>query len=154
MNSQFQQELREAVLNALNHIELSGPYVIGWDNRSARILQVLLAEEVLSRDAVLDRLSQRLKEMGRFCFRQHQRGEYPDHTASPEAFAYALHHREFSRAEEVSIRFDHCMTITSFVDEYNFGDRLRERVFNKLTTERRLPMATADFGGVECLESH
>ena len=155
MNSAFQHNLKQAVLDALGSVELSGPHVMpfGWDNRSARILAVLLEEEVLQKQDVVDHIHPRLIELGRRCFEQYQRGEYPDHTISPEAFAYALHHREFSHKEERGIRFDHGETVASFINEYNKNDALPERIFQQLITEKQ-SMATLEYSGSECFESH
>ncbi len=134
--------LRSSVLNAIGCIQLAGGCntLFGWDNQSVRILKFLFDEEVLTEEDVRAQLDLKLKEIGRMSFEQHKRGEHPDHTTSPEAFAYALQHREFSRKEEKSIGFDHGETIPSFIDEYNENDLLRQKVFCRLLTERQEPL--------------
>lgn len=60
-------------------------------------------------------------KLGRKCFNQHKQGRYPDHTYSPEAFAYALHQHEFSSDEEMQIQFDHEESVLEFIQEYKGG---------------------------------
>lgn len=63
----------------------------------------------------------RLLTIGRKCYEEHLRGEYPDHTYSPEAFAYAIVNGEFTPREKKRIRFDHGETEDVFVRLYG-GD--------------------------------
>jgi len=95
---------------------------------------MLLEEGVVQEGEVLGRIGKHLQELGRFCFTQHRRhGTYPDHTISPEAFAYALEHGEFTDTEKASIRFDHGYTVATFIQSYGVTD-VREKILAALMT--------------------
>lgn len=83
-----------------------------------------------------------LKKVGRACYQDHREGAYPDHTASPQAFAYALKHGEFTPKEEQGIKFDG-ETKETFVDIR--AGNVEHFVIAQLTTERT-PIKVFDVG--------
>lgn len=149
MDAAFKKGLNSSVLLVINTIILSGEHVVSllWGNSSARILRLLIKENVVSADEIYSALHIRLKKLGRDCFEHHKRGEYPDHTLSPEALAYALVNDEFTDKEKFSIRFDG-ETLEEFVKLYTHGD-LRKKILDKLLTEKE-PIPPSDSDNHTC----
>lgn len=139
MDLHFRFALKRALMNKLDALVLHSTIInprllLGWDDSCARILKVFLEEGMVQEGEVLERIGKQLQELGRSCFVQHQRyGTYPDHTISPEAFAYALGHGEFTEEEKATIRFDHGETVPSFIQSYGDTD-VRERILAALMT--------------------
>jgi hypothetical protein len=150
-------ELQKALIEAINRITISERFVINWNGSDTGILNCFLQGKVVSKEKVLELLHNRLKIAGRECYKQHQSsGQYPDHTISPPAFAYALLHNEFTLKEAAGTKFDHGETKETFIALYE--DKLLEDVFRQLTTkqnflEEALSGTLGEYCG-ECFESH
>lgn len=160
MNSKFMQDLRSTTFSAIARIALSDDrlnwLMFGWGNTSARVLKLLIAEEIITEEELLSALDALLKITGRRSYDQHKRGEYPDHTISPQALAYALQNGQFTEKEKYGIKFDHGDTIQTFIESYNSGD-LRRTVLDQLLTEQAPVVHDSDSNGCEgcgCFESH
>ncbi len=130
----FVIELHQVALNAISKIVLSKTYLVSpsWPNRNARILANLVKEEVISLNDLSEAVHVRLLEIGRQCYEEHAIGQSPNHTVSPQAFAYGLSHKEFSILEIASIKFDG-ETLEEFVRLYT--QELNEKVVKQLLTE-------------------
>lgn len=135
----FFDGLRLTVLSAVSEIHISDILgsPLGWSNKHVHILRELLSTEVVCEADLHQAVHGRLCEMGRASYDEHRAGEHPDHTRSPEAFAYALLHNVFTPREEYRIRFDHGDTKESFIRSYE--NNIRERVVKALLTERAAP---------------
>lgn len=150
---QFDKELRQCVeLAIINELEISDSGVdeFGWTNKHSRLLAALVKETVVSREDISKWVHVRLLKIGRTCYEQHkQRRQYPDHTLSPSALAYALKHGEITHSEATSIKFDHGETVETFIEIYERG--IAEKVLEQLLTERE-PRKLLDT--TDCCESH
>lgn len=138
MNTNFSFGLRKLFFSAISTINLSDNVLIafGWDNSSVRLLKLVLVEEIIEEKELLADIHLRLKVLGRRSFDQHKNlNQYPDHTYSPHALAYAIQNNEFTDEERLSIKYDHGEDDLEFTKLYNSGD-LRQHVLNQLLTER------------------
>lgn len=123
-------------------------------------LATLFKEGFIQEDDLKFEADRKLREIGRACYAEHvasSSGSYriwPDHTFSPEAFAYALAKGEFTRSEKWQIRFDHGDTEESFIKQYGV-DTLLERTVKQWLDTTPLPerMPDSDEGG-HCCCSH
>jgi hypothetical protein len=129
--------LNKIVKETLTSLEIYGNGDIqGWSQENAQVLASLVHKNVITRHDVSMCIHARLLEIGRACYEDHKKGEYPDHTISPSAFAYTLKHYALNEEEEKSIRFDHGQTAESFIQTYE--QNIAEKVLKKLLGEQSL----------------
>ena len=160
---EWRKNLKEATLQMVSSASVAMFGIIVWDNSRARILDCLLREKVVSKEEIAVALDKRIRCSGRASFSEHRNGTPPDHTRSPEAFAYALSRGEFTTGEEGRIRFDHGENKEAFIKLYcgdaaDFLSRMVERIF----TEELFPPPTEGKGsnadwcsdGPCCCDSH
>ena len=125
-----------------------------WSNSCVRILQGLMKEGILTEADLSQAVSLRLKAIGRACYKSlHE----PDHTPSPQAFAFALREGEFTPEEETRIVFDHGETKATFIALYNrSGKDFVEAIVQQLLTEWETPkhLGSELVCCGECFESH
>lgn len=128
--------LKKLVLEQVAQIDLYGADVSvlsSWDSVSTHLLKLCLRSGLLNEADTTAVIHSRLLQIGRECYRQHvERHEYPDHTISPHAFAYAIHNDEFTQAELASIEFDHDDNLESFMADKIAN--LPEKVLKGLVT--------------------
>ena len=125
--------LKKLVLEQVAQIDLYGADVSvlsSWDSVSTHLLKLCLRSGLLNEADITAVIHTRLLQIGRECYLQHRRGEYPDHTISPHALAYAIHNDEFMHEELSSIEFDHGDNLESFMAG-EIGD-LPEKLLEKL----------------------
>lgn len=117
----FETSLAELTLNAVKQITLYKGLIdsFSWEKRRTKVLNFLINEDIITHAQLLEAIDVLLKRVGRSCYEEHRNGgQYPDHTSSPQAFAYALKHGELSFKEARIIKFDHGETQQSFVESY------------------------------------
>lgn len=154
ITSTFDKALEKAVTDGIEQVTIYEGSVtfMGWNNKNARILGVLIKEGVVTKEKLLGVIHTLLKKIGRACYNQHLAGEYPDHTSSPQALAYALKHDEFTPKEERRIKFDHSETKSSFIELY--AGNIQQSIFNQLITEREGPIKMPTGVADECFDCH
>ncbi len=150
------KELKKVVLSLLSDFAIINNRVLCVSNTETQIINMLIAGEVISKEDVEKALHSVLLRVGRECYKQHTRGEYPDHTISPEALAYAILHGEFTQKERDRIRFDHRETESDFTRVY--GKNVLEKIVQSVLVERT-PVVfegglTCSCGECGCSESH
>ena len=150
----FDKTLEKAVIDGIERVTIYEGSIsfMEWNNKNARILSLLIKEGVVTQEKVLGAIHTLLKKTGRDCYNQHLTGEYPDHTSSPPALAYALKHDEFTQKEERRIKFDHGKTKSSFIELY--ASNVQQSIFNQLTTEREDPVKMLARVTDECFDCH
>lgn len=136
----FLAVFRDFVLEVVERVQFTSScskrYPPGWDHDLAKLLSFAIRGKIISRMDVFALLGKKICRMGRSCFDQHLRGEYPDHTFWPEAFAYSLQNGEFSEEEVGKIRFDHEQTVETFIKQC--GDpELIEKCYRRLLPKPR-----------------
>ena len=154
ITSTFDKTLEKAVIDGIERVTIHEGSVtfMSWNNKNARILSFLIKEGVVTQEKLLEAIHTLLKKTGRACYNQHLTGEYPDHTSSPQALAYALKHDEFTPKEERHIRFDHGETKSSFIELY--AGNVQQSIFNQLTNEREDPAKMLAGATDECFDCH
>lgn len=154
ITSTFDKALEKAVIEGIEQVTFYGGSTtfVGWNSRNTRVLNVLIKEGVVTQEKLLGTIHTLLKKTGRNCYNQHMRGEYPDHTSSPQAFAYALKHDEFTQKEERRIQFDHGETKLSFIEHY--AGNIQQSIFNQLTTEKEDSAKMLTVATDECFDCH
>ncbi len=137
--STFIGELHKVVLGAIEKLEVYETHPAGfpWSGRFSRIITNLVLEEVISVEQLSQALHVRLLKFGRVCYMEHKGGQYPKHTTSPQAFAYALLHGEFTEKERASINFDRGETIEEFLKLYGTG--VKDKIVKRLSGYRVIP---------------
>lgn len=137
MDDACKKDLREVLFRMLDDIRLSDTTVsfTSWDKSKTRLLNSLLAAGAVKETELVQRIHERILRIGMDCFDEHKKGEYPDHVASVNAFAYALHHGVFTEAEKKGIVFDFDETLQVYVERY-YKENFPELILSKLRTER------------------
>lgn len=131
----FEVSLAELTLNAVKRVTLYDGQIdsSSWDRRRIKVLNFLIQEDIITQIQLLEAVDFLLKKVGRSCYEEHRNGgQYPDHTVSPQAFAYALKHGELSFKEARIIKFDHGETQQSFVESYLHA--IEYSIMRQLTT--------------------
>lgn len=129
------EPLRSLMLNAIKSIKLYNRTPINWINQDVRLLIFHTKTGIVTHEEVEGALHEALTRQGRACFGDHLfSSTYPDHTASPAAFAYALKNQVFTPEEEGAISYDHGENKQEFIKSYENG--LREYLLKRLFTEQ------------------
>lgn len=106
----LESKLKPIIIEALGSFTLAGGQIgtLGWSSEQAAFLEFCLNTGAISRDEFKEVVIARIKQLGRESYRQHiDKGTAPDHTASPQALAYAIRTEALSGAEVDKIKFDH-----------------------------------------------
>jgi hypothetical protein len=102
--------LVDVVIDHINKFYLSQAKLASpgsWGSEEAAFLRFCLRNQVLTEDALAEKVHQRLLVLGRENFQQHLLTKMSlSSVISPQALAYALHHSVFSAHELSKIRFD------------------------------------------------
>lgn len=138
MNFCLRKALRSAILETIDtlHIYGLGLVVTNWSCEDVGVLQFALKNDIVSKEDISTQLDTRLRALGRVSYTQHvRRGIEPNHTYSPEAFAYALSVGEFSAEELRALSFGG-ETLHSFVTLHG-GAHVLERVLELLLGSKK-----------------
>ncbi len=122
------KELAMFLLSDFNVVD-DGIGVTSWSKFNANFLRFCIDEKIITRHDAKRLIIDRLRQIARKCYKEHlkERTE-PDHTTSPEAFAYGLKNCVFSMEEVDKIQFDG--TVEKFVKRCpnNFPDVILKKL--------------------------
>lgn len=152
ITSDFKKAFATLLLDRIKQIPLAEKVISSlfmWDDKDTEILNFALEKGFVTNEELLGAIDVLLKRNGRISYVQHLRDKVaaPDHTISPQAFAYALKHGEFSQKEINTIKFDHDDTKESF--EKTYCHDIEQTVMKQLTTKRG-PRKTYDDAECDC----
>lgn len=135
----LQLSIQEGLENT--SVFMGGAILPNWNNTMVRLLKFLLQERLITIRKVFTLVDNSLMLEAEYSYSEILKGQYPDHTVSPETIAYKLYHSGFTAREEERIQFDHRETRDDFIRTYG-GKTLRRQIVRELLTEQKPTPAT------------
>jgi hypothetical protein len=102
--------------------------LLNWDTTSARFLDFLLREKIVTKDLFLLTLDAKLMNEGRACFEDHLGGTPVENVIPVGSLAYALENGEFSAEEISQIDFDDVENVAEFCQRFGCGSNLPKKL--------------------------
>jgi hypothetical protein len=113
----FNDGLKAHALKAISAFYLVGRRlgIPAWSDEHRRFLNFCIDENILSQEELEKAATARIIQLGRESYERHIDADVlPDHTASPQALAYAIRLGGLTDAEVDRIKFDHGETRYTF----------------------------------------
>ncbi len=137
MEKELEEVVADLILKTIQNADIRAIYFkrdgLTWNAFSRNLLRLALDSEVITEDEVLQEIESELRRQARICFGDCvKRDTEADHTAFPEALAYALRVKEFTGIEIDRIPFDVDMTLSRFISRYEGNKNLPKIILERL----------------------